>query len=506
MASWFTPRRFLVYSAYFVGAFSTIVGLFVSRHVWEIHTTVRLIEKSWDVRGKDYRNVSWVGKASHALLAGHEDVSEYNDLFWAKYHELDTVENVPGSFNRSNLTTCEPGYAPEWADANAGYDKWGFVLYRTDYEEDEKTWAETVQHINHTIRAHLEIEATHHGSECDPDLIRDRAVLEIIEDRETLDGARFEAIQALWRERVDTGLVDSTFKTGGWNWGWFRVNLNVCNRDDDGECKKANGMALNLCLMYDSSTRFMMQLATNGLPAAGPRDPWEPFLLAIDGIWSPDKYMYKTTWAHEYRGSYGVALSILFNDFHGKIFEREMERQAPYMFMGELVKCANDSVIHANWCLLWLGGPVMNPKAPWWHRVLTSMHAVARPGHFPFEDRWQEMSYPFVREDSYWIDPAQPENIQVDGSVTTPQESSALDLTRLLKPSPFTYYTLCSDSDENQKDCFQNGNYRVRPHIIKERVSMNGLKQDALVEQDTDLAEPEEEQSIRTDEPAGAAL
>jgi hypothetical protein len=57
--------------------------------------------------------------------------------------------------------------------------------------------------------------------------------------------------------------------------------------------------------------------------------------LALDGMWSPDNYMYLTTWAHGYQGFYGVALSILFNDFHGKTFEREMERHAPGMFMGE---------------------------------------------------------------------------------------------------------------------------------------------------------------------------
>lgn len=343
MARWLTPRRFLVYSAYFVGVFSVIVGLFISKHVWNIHTTIRIIEKSWDVRGRDYRNSSWLDKAGHALFAGHEDVSEYNDLFWAKFHELDETENGPGSFNRSNLTTCEHGYVPEWADANAGYDKWGFVLYRTDYEEDDEDWAETVQHMNHTIRTHLEIEATRDGSECDPDLVRDRAVLEIIEDRETLENAEFETIRALWRQRVDGNLVDSTTKMGGWRYGgWFRLNL---RQADDANYKKPNGMALNLCLVYDMGTRFMMRLSSSGFAATGPRDPWEPFLLAIDGTWDPDTYMYLTTWAHEYTGSYGVALSVLFNNFHGRTFEREMERQAPYMFKGELVKALDNAVI-----------------------------------------------------------------------------------------------------------------------------------------------------------------
>jgi hypothetical protein len=338
MARWFTPRRFLVYSAYIVGTFSLLIGVIISKHVWDIHATIRIIEKSWDVRGHDYRNASWLDKAAHALLAGHEDMSEYNDLFWAKFAELDPVENGQASFDRSNLTVCKPGYAPEWVDANARYEKWGFVLYRTDYDEDEEVWAETVRHINQTIRTHLEIEATHDGNECDPDLVRDRAVLEIIEDRETLEGAGLETIRALWRERVDAGLVDSSFKMGGWQYGWFRLNLGKHKDDgqpDGADRKKANGLALNICLVYDFSTRAMMQLTANGLPATGPRDPWEPFLLALDGMWSPDNYMYLTTWAHGYQGFYGVALSILFNDFHGKTFEREMERHAPGMFMGE---------------------------------------------------------------------------------------------------------------------------------------------------------------------------
>lgn len=349
MAPWFTPRRCLVYSAYFVGVFSFCIGLFISKQVWTIHTTIRLIEKSWDLRGTDYRNVTWMDKAAHALLAGHEDRSEYNDLFWAKYAELDTAENVQGSFNRSNLTTCKPGYAPEWVDANIGYDKWGFVLYRTDYDEDNETWAETVKHINHTIRAHLEIEATRDGVECDPDLVRDRAVLEIIEDRETLDFAEPEKIRSLWRERVDAGLVDSSFKIGTWNHGWSRVNLK-CDESVDKRCAKPNGMALNLCLVYDHNSRLMMWLAESGIPATGPRDPWEPFLLAIDGIWSNDTYMYRTSWAYGYPGSYGVALSILFNDFHGKTFDREMERQSPYMYNGKSVQGANDDAIYANRC------------------------------------------------------------------------------------------------------------------------------------------------------------
>jgi hypothetical protein len=339
MPSFFTPRRFLVYSAYFAGVFSLIIGLFISKHAWNLNTTIRLIEKSWDLRGHDYGNASWMDKATHALLAGHEDVSEYNDLFWAKIAELNQAEDGQGSFDRSNLSSCEPGYQPEWAVANGAYDKWGFVLYRTDYDEDAETWAATVRHLNHTIRTHLEIEATNDGRECDPELVRDRAVLEIIDDRENLDGATSETIRALWRKRVDDGLVEESFKMGGWQFGWFRLNLSKGNdegKTDDGERKTANGISLNLCLMYDWHARVMFHLATSGVPATGPRDPWEPFLVAIDGLWSPDRYMYLTSWADGYTGSYGVALSLLFNDFHQATYEREMERHAPYMFMGKL--------------------------------------------------------------------------------------------------------------------------------------------------------------------------
>ena len=337
MSSWLTPRRVLVYSAYFAGSFSLIIGLIISKHVWAIHTTVWLIEKSWDLRGHDYRNASWVDKASHALLAGHEDVSEYNDLFWAKFAELDTEKGGQGFFDRTNLSSCEPGYEPEWVVANGGYDKWGFVLYRTDYDEDAENWAATVRHINHTIRTHLEIDATNDGHECDPELVRDRAVLEIIDDRESLDGVTSETVRALWRKRVDDGLVDKSFKIGGWQWGWFRVNLKKGDDEEktNGESETANGIALNLCLMYDSHARSMFQFAAGGLPATGPRDPWEPFLVAIDGLWSPDRYMYLTSWAQGYPGSYGVALSLLFNNFHRETYEREMERHAPHMFMGE---------------------------------------------------------------------------------------------------------------------------------------------------------------------------
>ncbi|CAI6327401.1 unnamed protein product [Periconia digitata] len=481
MARWLTPRRVLVYSAYFTGAFSLLIGAFISRHLWDVHTTIRIMEKSWDVRGHDYGNLTWIDKAIQAVFAGHEDVSEYNDMFWAKFGELDKAEDGHGSFNRSNLTTCQRGYEPEWVDQNSRYEKWGFVLYRTDYEEDNVTWAESVKHINYTIRTHLEIDATHHGSDCDPDLVRDRAVLEIIEDREALEGASPHQIRALWRERVDAGLVDSTFKIGGWDYGgFFRINLPASddNCESDGsKCKKANGMALNLCFMYDSGTRVMMQLVRNHLPATGPRDAWEPFLLAIDGLWNHERYMYRTSWAHMYPGVYGVALSILFNDFHGRTFEREMERQAPHMYMG---------------------GPLVDLTAPWWQRffegILSTMWAVARPGHFPFNDRWQEIEYPFVREDSHWKDPAKPEEDtpQVAENVTNSTEWSDFNLTEWLKPRDPLFYLPCLPSDENQEGCFQMGNFRVRKprasntsRATDEAVPTSDVKQDAPAEHES---------------------
>lgn len=350
MARWFTWRRLFVYSAYFTGVFSLLIGLFISKHVWTLHTTIRAIEKSWDVRGHNYSEYGWIDKAAHALLAGHEDVSEYNDLFWAKYHELDDKDGKPGEFNRSNLKPCEPGYEPRWVTDNAGYDKWGFVMYRTDYDEDDEAWAESVRHMNHTIRAHLELEAITEGYECDPDHVRDRAVLEIIEDETTLKDAPLDKVRALWRERVDAGLVESGMKMGGWRWGWFRLNLNRGRKagdDTEGEDApaKLNGLSLNLCLVYDWHTRVLMSFAHQGMPATGPRDPWEPFLVAVDGMWSAEEYQYLTSWAHEYAGTYGVALSLLFNDFHGKTFEREMERSAPAMLMG---KCSSWSSTFAH--------------------------------------------------------------------------------------------------------------------------------------------------------------
>jgi hypothetical protein len=332
MSRFFTWRRLFLYSAYFTGVFSIIISLFISEHAWNLHKTVRLIEKSWDTRGTNYSEYGWIDKAAHAIFAGHEDISQYNDLFWVKYHELDESED--GSFRREDLETCEPGYEPEWVTANAGYDKWGFVMYRTDYDEDDETWTKSVRHINHTIRTHLELEATHEGKDCDPNLVRDHAVLEIIEDKENLENAPAQTIRAMWRQRVDDGLVENGFKMGGWQHGWYRLRLN----GETTGTAEPNGLALNLCLMYDWHARSSMMLASSGLPATGPRDPWEPFLVAVDGMWSKDGYMYLTSWAHEYAGVYGVALSLLFTDFHGKTFEREMERSAPRMFMGRLLR------------------------------------------------------------------------------------------------------------------------------------------------------------------------
>lgn len=140
-----------------------------------------------------------------------------------------------------------------------------------------------------------------------------------------------------------------------------------------------------------------------------------------------------------------------------------------------------------------------NRKAPWWRKLVEaavhSEYAVARPGRFPFHDRWQELSYPFVREDSYWKDSDQPENIQVDGTAETPQDSSVADPERFLNPKPLKYYTLCSDSDENQEGCFQNGNLRVRSHVIKGK-DVTVEQDDAPVEQESSA---EQEASVEQD-------
>jgi hypothetical protein len=88
------------------------------------------------------------------------------------------------------------------------------------------------------------------------------------------------------------------------------------------------------------------------------------------------------------------------------------------------------------------------------------------------------MHYPFVREDSYWKDPAKTEH----ESVTTPRGTSGLDLKPLLKPSAPRMYHLCFDSDENQEDCFRKGNLCLRkasppkiPQLKEEDIPINGL-------------------------------
>jgi hypothetical protein len=100
------------------------------------------------------------------------------------------------------------------------------------------------------------------------------------------------------------------------------------------------------------------------------------------------------------------------------------------------------------------------------------------------------MKYPFVREDSFWKDPAKPEGIQVDESVPTPRGSCSPDPNSLLKPSDYGSLHLCLDSDENEEGCFQMGNLRVRkgslsqkPQPTEEAVPTNDLKQDVLAEQ-----------------------
>lgn len=119
-------------------------------------------------------------------------------------------------------------------------------------------------------------------------------------------------------------------------------------------------------------------------------------------------------------------------------------------------------------------------------------HVVARPGQFPFHDRWQETHFPYVREDSFWKDPAKSESVQVDEAATTPQDLSGLDFERFMESTLPVFYSHCSDADENQKDCFQMGNFYLRKVSLsktsqrtEETVPTNELKQDAPVEQES---------------------
>lgn len=446
MARWLTPKRILVYGAYFTGAFSLIVGLFVGKHAWHLHGTIKLIEKSWDRRNISHSDVSWVSKAYHAILAGHEEVGQYNDLYWDKRHQLQET----GCFDRANLKQSDD-CRPEWAETNAAYDKWGFVLYRTYYGDAD--WNETLQFFNHSIRSHLEVEATGEGQECDPELVRDRATLEVIEDRELLEDATIDQVRALWRKRVGEGLVDRTFKTGGWKYGgWFRVNL------PGNEMKKPNGMALNLCMMYNHAASTVVALSQMGVPATGPRDPWEPFLVAVDGLWDPREYMYLTSWAEGYEGIYAVSLSLLMNSFHGAVYEREPERSAPHMS---------------------LGGAYIDRSLPLWRQLALSVFgtpAVARPGRFPFHNRYLEQKYPFVREDSWW---AAQNDTTTEKAVEDPQRVVPDNSDAMLEGwhnaiSPPVVYTLCLESDD-PADCFHLGNLHVR---IPERALEAGEQED----------------------------
>ncbi|TKA21862.1 hypothetical protein B0A50_08734 [Salinomyces thailandicus] len=421
MPRWLTPRRILVYGAYLAGVFSILVGLFIGKHAWRLHATIKLIERSWDHRNISYENASWIDKAAHAITAGHEDVSQYNDLYWEKIRQLEEH----GEFDRTNLTKRED-CRPEWAEANESYEKWGFVLYRTHYGDD---WDEKLQTLNNSIRAHLEVEATEDGQECDPRLVRDRATLEIVDDRELLEDATPTQVRALWRKRVDDDLVDSAMKIGGWRYGWFRMRL------PGGQAP--NGIPLNMCLMYDFVADGLFMLQNNGVPATGPRDPWEPFLVVVDGLWDAEKYMYITSWAEGYQGTYGVALSLLMNSFHGAVYEREPERSAPYMSFG---------ASYIDSCL------------PLWRQLLKGFYgryAVARPGRFPFHDRYLDMKYPFVREDSHWGVQEQPDTEPAKAKQDH-QDSTGTD--RFESP---VVYSLCLDSDD-PADCFQMGNLRVR--------------------------------------------
>lgn len=451
---WLGPRRILLYGACFAGAFSLVIGLFISKHAWNLNKTVKLVENSWDRRNISHSDRSWLDKAYHALLAGHEEVGEYNDLYWEKRHRLDES----GHFDRANLTQSDE-CRPEWATANAAYDKWGFVVYRTYY--GDKDWNETLRFFNHSIRAHLEIEATTDGRECDPELVRDRAVIEVIENRELLEDATAEQVRALWRKRVKDGLVDAAPKMGGWKYGgWFKLNLDV------EEAAKPNGMALNLCLVYDRAASAMVSIHQMGLPATGPRDPWEPFLAVVDGTWDPEEYMHVASWTEGYHGVYGVSLSLLMNTFHGAVYEREPERSAPYMSFG---------------------GARIDTSLPLWRQIVATVYstiAVARPGRFPFEKRYLDMKYPFVREDSWW-DVEEDKQPGVNNSETMVEGGYDASGKGGINTSP-PFYAFCSNSDD-AADCFQYGNFRLKKlsasqDAVKENTEKVGSGDDVDIE------------------------
>ena len=105
----------------------------------------------------------------------------------------------------------------------------------------------------------------------------------------------------------------------------------------------------------------------------------------------------------------------------------------------------------------------MDLTAPWWQQIfqllLSTTHAVARPGHFPFNDRWQELEWPFTREDSRW-------NKYDDAVLSKADDASPPGSKKLDYSSEWDrkllYYKPCLDSDEDQEGCFQMGNFRVR--------------------------------------------
>ena len=90
-------------------------------------------------------------------------------------------------------------------------------------------------------------------------------------------------------------------------------------------------------------------------------------------------------------------------------------------------------------------------------------HAVARPGVFPFDDRWQEMVYPFVREDSHWGLVDDSSKGHSEGHNCKPAEVGD-DLAQYLlsEPPPPKIYLPCFDEDEDQEGCFQLGNLRMK--------------------------------------------
>ena len=88
--------------------------------------------------------------------------------------------------------------------------------------------------------------------------------------------------------------------------------------------------------------------------------------------------------------------------------------------------------------------------------LLTTTYPVARPGRYPFNDRIQELQFPFVREDSHWVLPAAQES-----SSTEEEAASTTFGDEWINATP-KMWVRCEETDEDQEGCFQMGNFYVK--------------------------------------------